>query len=152
MLTRSVNTLIGLFIKETVKASALGNLLHGLHYYLVMVHCDIGSFVNRCKLMLGRSNLVVLGLGCNTEFPEFKVEVLHERSDSFSYRTEIVIVHLLTLVCGGSEKSSSCKNHVRTSEILCPVYKEILLFRSYRGSNLGSLGIAEESYDTECLL
>ena len=93
----------------------------------------------------------MLGLGCNAQLPEFKVQVLHEGSDPLSYGTEIVVIHFLALVSRCAEKSSSRKYHIGTSEILRPVHKEILLLRSYRRCYLGSLGVSEYPHDTKSL-
>ena len=74
-----------------------GNFLQCLHNELVVIDCHVRLCVDRSKLMLCRGHLVVLCLCRNAKLPEFLVDVLHVRTDALTNRSEIVIVHLLSL-------------------------------------------------------
>jgi len=63
MLTRTIDARKGLLMKEAGHAVASGHLLKCLHDNLVVVNSLVYTLVDRRKLMLGRSHLVVLCLG-----------------------------------------------------------------------------------------
>ena len=114
MLTGSVYTCERLLVKKAGESVAARNLFHSLHDELVVINCDICGFIDGRKLMLRGRNLVVLGLCRNTELPEFDVEVFHIRTDSLTDCSKIVVLKLLSLGCGSTEKSSSRKDKVRS--------------------------------------
>ena len=60
--------------------------------------------------MLGRSDFIVLGLGQDTEFPEFVVQILHIGLDTGADRTVVMILKLLTFRRHRTEKRSACVN------------------------------------------
>ena len=97
MLAASVNTCKRFFMKQTYKTVLYGNLLHNLHCNLVVVGGNIGSCINGCKLMLSGSNLIMLCLCENPEFPQLFVKLIHVCGYSRLDNTEIVVIHLLTL-------------------------------------------------------
>ncbi len=79
VLAGAVDAREGLFMQQADQAVACGNLLHHLHDELVVVGGDVGGREDRRQLMLGRGDLVVLGLGEDAELPELFVQILHER-------------------------------------------------------------------------
>ena len=59
MLARAVYAGKGLFVQQAHKTVAVGDLLHYLHLELVLIACGVCVGIDRRKLMLRRSNLVV---------------------------------------------------------------------------------------------
>ena len=53
-------------------------LLQGFHGQLILVASDIGSGIHRCQLMLCRCSFIMLGLGGNTQAPQFFIHLTHE--------------------------------------------------------------------------
>ena len=82
-------------------------LLHHFHDELVLVCCHVDCGVDASELVLRRSDFVVLCLGCDAEFPESLIEIIHERSHAGLDGTEIVVIKFLSLRCFCSEKSPS---------------------------------------------
>ena len=68
--------------------------------------------IDRSKLMLSRRRLVMLSFRRNAYLPKFFVHIFHKRCDSLSDRSEIVIVHLLTLRRHRAEQRPSCKGQI----------------------------------------
>ena len=68
--------------------------------------------------MLGGCTFVVLGLGKNTELPQFFVKLRHECLDAGLERTEIVVVHFLTLGCLCTDQGSAAEAQVGTGCIM----------------------------------
>ena len=63
----------GLFVQQARHAMLCGNGFHQLHGQLVVVACQIGCGVNGGKLMLGRSDLIVLRLCKHPQPPQLPV-------------------------------------------------------------------------------
>ena len=122
------------------------NTLKGLHYYLVMVYGYISRFIDRCKLMLSRCYLVMLCLGGYAHLPKLNIYIMHERSDTFSDNTKVMVIHLLTFGSRRTEKRSSCKYQIFPLQSLCLIHKEIFLLGTNTGCYLCSLCISEKSY------
>ena len=64
-----------------------------------MVASDIYRVEDRGKLMLGRSDLIVLCLGGNTQPPQRFVQLPHKGGDAQADAAKIMILHFLSL-CG----------------------------------------------------
>ena len=60
-------------MQQTDQPVAGSHLLHDLHGQLVVIGGDICGGVDGRQLMLGRGNLVVLGLSQNAQLPKFFV-------------------------------------------------------------------------------
>ena len=78
MLARAVDPRVGFLVQQTVETVAVGDSLHEFHRKLVLIAGRIGIRVDRCHLMLGGRNLIVLGLGENADAPELLVEIRHK--------------------------------------------------------------------------
>ena len=107
VLSGAVDALERLFMEQAGKAAAAGYLFHGLHDDLVVVHCQVGLGVDGRQLMLGRSHLVMLGLGRHPQLPELLVKLLHERAHPLPDHAVVVVVHLLALGRHGSEQGAA---------------------------------------------
>ena len=66
MLTRAIDVLKGLLVLKAGKAVVRSKKLELLHGQEVVVNSECTLLKDRCKLMLARSNLIVLGFlqGC----------------------------------------------------------------------------------------
>ena len=117
-------------MEKAHKSVAECDFLHHFHCELVVVGSDICRIIDRSKFVLCRGYFVVLCLCKDTELPEFTVEVCHIFSDSRLDRTEIVIVHFLSLWRHSTEKSSACHDEVFTLFPHLTVYEEIFLLRA----------------------
>ncbi len=73
MLAAAVYTVEGFFMQQANKSMTQSNTFHELHHQLVMVRCYVGSGEDRCKLVLCRSNFVMLGLGEYAQLPQLLV-------------------------------------------------------------------------------
>ena len=73
MLSGTVNACKRFFMKKTNHTMTRRYLLHDLHGQLVMVSCNIGSSINRSKLMLGRRYFVVLCFRQHAQLPQLVV-------------------------------------------------------------------------------
>ena len=114
MLTGAVHTCEGLLMQQTGHAVASCHLLHRLHYQLVVVYRDICRLIDRCKLMLCGSDLVVLGLRGNAQLPQLNIQILHVGTDTLTDRSEIVILKLLSLGSRCTEQCPSRKDQILT--------------------------------------
>ena len=102
--------------------------------------------------MLCGSHFVMLCFRSNAKLPEFNVNILHKGSDTFSDTAVIMIAHLLSFRCTCAEKGSSGVDQIVTLQIFLAVNKEIFLFRTDAGRNLGGRLISEKTDDTKRLL
>ena len=119
-----------------------------LHDDLVVIHCDIGFFIDRSELMLGRRRFIVLRLCRHPEPPELLIDILHVCGDPGPDRPEIVVVQLLPLRRSRAEQSAAGKYEIHPFQVLLPVDDEILLFRSHIRNNMGRRSIAEQAQQT----
>ena len=69
VLAGAVDTRKGLFMQQADQPVPVGDLLHDLHCQLVLVVGGVAVAVDGGHLVLGRSDLVVLGLAQNAELP-----------------------------------------------------------------------------------
>ena len=77
MLSRSVDPGKWLLVQEAYKTMLCSNLLHYLHSKLIVVCCPVCRGVDRSKLVLCRSHLVMLCLGQDPQLPQLLVQVCH---------------------------------------------------------------------------
>ena len=95
MLTGTIDSGKRLLVKQAYQTMLAGHTLHGLHHHLVMINSNIDLSIDRCQLMLCRCTLIVLSLGTDAQTPQFLVQILHERADTRTDASEIMIIHLL---------------------------------------------------------
>ena len=89
---------------QTDQTVLRSDLLHQLHGQQVVVDGDIGGVEDGGQLMLAGSDLVVLGLGRNTQLPQLFVQLLHERGNFGADDAEVVLFQLLTLGRGSADR------------------------------------------------
>ena len=70
MFTGTVDTLERFLVEQACHTVTVCDLFHCLHNDLVVVNGKVCLCVDRCQLVLCRSNLVVLGLCGNAQLPE----------------------------------------------------------------------------------
>src|SRR5699024_12857487 len=96
--------------------------------------------VDTRKLMLTRSNSVMLCLGINTKSIQLLVNISHLCRNSGLDCSKVVILHLLTLGSRCAVKGSSGVNEVLSLCIHFSVNQEILLLGTYVCHNSCSVG------------
>ena len=112
MLTRTIDARKGLLMKEAGHAVASGHLLQCLHDNLVVVNSLVYTLVDRRKLMLGRSHLVVLCLGRHAQLPKFFIHIVHVGTDPLTDGAKVMVLQLLPLGRHGSKKGAPGVNQV----------------------------------------
>ena len=152
MLTRAVDALERLLSEKTRHTVLRSESFHKLHSEKVLVNCDIGGRENGSKLVLCGSRLVMLGLRADTELPKLTVKLCHKCVYLFGKNAEIVVVKLLTLNCGRTEKGSSAIEEVAASLEITLVDKEILLLCADGGIYSRRCIVAEEAKNTKALV
>ena len=147
VLARAVDAGKGLFVQQTGQAVLPRHLFHDLHGKLVVIGGYVGGGVNGGQLMLGRSDLVVLGLGQDPQLPQLLVQILHIGLDPGLDGAEIVVVQLLPLGRHGAEQSPAGIYQVLAFEVHLPIHQEIFLFRSHAGNDALDILAAEQAKD-----
>ena len=71
MFTGTIDALERFFMEQARHSVTVCDLFHCLHNDLVVVNSKVCLCVDRCQLVLCRSDLVVLGLCGNAQLPEF---------------------------------------------------------------------------------
>ena len=117
-------------MEEANKSVAESHLLHHFHSELVVVSGDVCCIVDRSKLVLSGSNLVVLSLCEDTELPELAVEVSHVLGNSRLDGAEVVVIHFLTLGRHCTEERASCHNKILALLPHLTVNEKVLLLGS----------------------
>ena len=104
----------GLLVKQAGKAMASRYLFHGFHHKLIVVYRCVSHLVNRGKLMLGGSHLIVLGLGRYPQLPELDIQILHISAYPLTDGSEVMILQFLSFRRRGAKQSTSRKNEIRS--------------------------------------
>ena len=128
-----------------------GDLLHDLHYQLILIHGNVGGGVDRSQLVLGRSHLVVLRLCQDAQLPELPVQVLHIGRDTGLDGPEVVIVHLLSLGRHGSEERPAGEEQILALQIQIPIDQEVFLLRAHAGPDPADFPVSEKPKDPQRL-
>ena len=130
MLTAAVYAGKRFFVQQTNHIMLFGKLLHNLHCQLVVICSNICCGEYRSKLMLCRSNLVMLCLCQDSQLPKLLVQLLHEcRNSRFDY-AEVMVVKFLSLWRTRTEKCTSGINQILALVVHLLIYKEVFLLRS----------------------
>ncbi len=124
---------------ETHQAVMAGEEAHLLHGEQVLVNGAVGVSEDRSKLVLGRSNLVVLGLRGDSERPKLVVELLHEVVDGGTDSAEVVLLELLALAGAVTEQGASGELEVHALFIHLFGDQEILLLGADGRGDAGRL-------------
>ena len=101
--------------------------------------------------MLGRGDLVVLGLGEDAELPQLIVQILHIGEDAWLDAAKVVIIQLLTLWGTSSEQGASGVNQILALGVQLLGDEEIFLLGTDRGDYLLDVLVAEQLQYTQCL-
>ena len=152
MLAAAIDTGEGFFMEQAHKTVAGRHLLHDLHCELVLVCGKVACGVDGCKLVLCRSDFVVLGLGEDAQFPQFFVQLFHICGHPGLDCAEIVVVHFLTFGRLCTKKSAAGIYKVLALFVHFSVNEKILLLRANRGDNPLYTVVAEKSEYAQCLL
>ena len=107
------------------------DFFHNFHRQLVLVGCDVDGGEDRCKFVLRGGNLVVFGLGKNTEFPKFLVKFLHIFYHSRLDCAEVVVGKFLSLGRAGAEERASSIEEVFAFFVHGGVDEEVFLLGAY---------------------
>ena len=91
-------------VKQTAHAVTACHLFQDTHHDLVVICCNINRCIDRRKLMLCRCNLIVLGLGCNSQLPALFIYFFHICGNSLTDGSEIMVIHLPVLFGGMAPK------------------------------------------------
>ncbi len=92
-----------------------------------MVNGDIGGLKDRCQLMLGRGDFIVLGLGRNTQFPQLAVQGMHILGHLGFEDAEVVVLHFLSLGGRRSHEGAAGQQQVFSLFVEFLVDQEIFL-------------------------
>ena len=99
-------------------------LLHGQE---VVVNSECTLLKDRCKLMLARSNLIVLGLCRDAQLPELVIKLFHEVVDGWTNGAKVVLIKLLALAWLTTKEGTTTQNKVRTLLKIFLFDKEVFL-------------------------
>ena len=124
---------------------------HCFHDYLVVIHRNIGRFVNRGQLMLCGSHFIMLRLGRHAQLPQLHIQILHEGTDTFPDDAEVMILQLLSLGCRCTEQGTACKYQILSLQVFLTVDQEIFLFRTNRGRHFGRSRVSKKLRYTQRL-
>ena len=147
MLAGAADACEGLFVKQTYQIVFRGALLHNKHDELVVITGGIGIGVDGCQLMLTGGTFVVLGLAEDTQPPELFIQVLHERRNTGTNGSKIMVIQLLTLGGLCTEESPARQPQVLPLRVEILGQQEILLLRANTGDDPLGFGVAEEPQD-----
>ena len=152
MFAGSVDALERLLVQEAGVSEAVRDLLHHFHSQLVVIHCHVGCLKDRCQLVLGRRDLVVLGFGRHAELPELLVQCVHVLRYLGLKYAKIVILHLLSLGRRRSHQRAAGQKEVFSLLVELLVDQEILLFRANGRIHVGDCGVAQKvQYFDSCV-
>ena len=141
----------GLFMQQTDHAVAGSHALHRLHRDLVVIRSEVAVGIDRRKLMLRGSSLVVLRLGEHTELPQLLIEVVHERLHAGLDAAEIMVVQLLTLRGLGAKQRAAGVDQILTLIEDFFVHQEVFLLGTHGGDNALDVVHAEELHQAQPL-
>ena len=130
---------------QQANQTVLGSdLLHDLHGQLVVVGCNVRGGIDRCKLMLCRRDLVVLGLCQDSQLPKLFVQLFHECCNTGFDNTEVVVIHFLSLRRFCTEEGTTREAKVAALVVHFLIYKEVFLLGTDRSANTFHSVVAEQ--------
>ena len=136
MLTAAINASKGFLVQQAYQSVTQGNALHKFHCQLIMIRSYVSSSKNRCQLMLGRSNFVMLRFSKHAQLPQLLIQLLHKSQDARLDDAKIMVFHLLPFRNLGSEQ---CAPRIYQILTLLPhllIDEEIFLLRPDSSHNL----------------
>ena len=132
MLAGTIYSCKRFLVKQTAHTMTTCYLLENTHHDLVVVCSDIYRCIDRCQLMLCRSNFIVLCLCRYSQFPALFIYFFHVGGNSLTDRAKIVVVHLLSFRRHCAKKSSAGIDQIFSLKPFFFIYKEVFLFCTYR--------------------
>jgi len=151
VLARAIDARERLFMQQADQAVAQGDFFHRLHGQLVVVVRDVGRVEDRSQFVLGRRDLVVLGLGRHAHFPQLAVQIGHEGGDPVLELAEVMVFEVLALGRLGAEQGPSGQDQVLTLVKVPLVDQKILLLRAHRGRDALHSVVAKQAQDAQGL-
>ena len=151
MLTRAVDVLKGFLVLKAGKTVMSCKKLELLHGQEVVVNSECTLLKDGSKLMLARSNLIVLGLCRDAQLPELVIKLFHEVVDGWTNGTKVVLVKLLTFAWFATKEGTTTQNKVRALLKIFLFDKEVLLLRTNVCNNARRL-LSKERKNTLSLL
>ena len=151
MFTRAIDILKGFLVLKAGKTVMSCKKLELLHGQEVVVNSKSTLLKDRCKLMLARSNLIVLGLCRDAQLPELVIKLFHEVVDGWTNGTKVVLVKLLTFAWFATKEGTTTQNKVRTLLKVFLFDKEVFLLWANVCNNARRL-LSKESEHTFSLL
>ena len=133
---------------KTVMSCKKLELLHGQE---VVVNSECTLLKDRCKLMLARSNLIVLGLCRDAQLPELVIKLLHKVVDGWTNGAKVVLVKLLTFAWFATKEGTTTQNKVRALLKIFLFDKEVFLLWTNVCNNARRL-LSKECKHAFCLL
>ncbi len=97
MFSAAVDSSKRFFVEQQHESVFAGNLVHQIHYHLVLVIRQIGLAIDWSKFKLVGGNLVVTCFQRNPKAIARYLYVTHESCHARGYRTKIMVVKLLVL-------------------------------------------------------
>lgn len=130
----------------------LCDVFHDFHGQLVLVDRQVGGSEDGRHLVLSGRNLVVLGLGEDSQLPQLLIKLLHVCRDAGLDGAKIVVFHLLALRGAGAKKGTAAEDQILALLPKRLVNQEIFLFWTDGGSDALCGGVAKKGQHTQRLL
>ena len=99
----SIDTVKWFLMKQALKSMLVCFLFQYFHNQMVVIQSQVTGLIDRCQLMLCRSNLVMLCFCRNTQFPQFFINIFHKCSDTWTDASEIMVIHFLSFCRHGTK-------------------------------------------------
>ena len=135
VLTGTIQSRKWLFMKQAAHIVAACHLFQNTHHNLVMVCRNIYRCVDWRQLMLCRSNLIVLGLCRNSQFPAFLIYFFHIRRNSLADSSQIMIIHFLPFRRHRTKKGTTGVHQILSLLKFIFIDQKIFLLRAHRRSD-----------------
>ena len=133
-----------LFMEQANEPMLFRRLLHDFHRQLVMVGGNIRRFKHGRKLVLGRRRFVVLRLGRDAQFPQFFVQIFHERLHAGFDHAVVMSFGFLTLWRFCAEQRTPCVGEIFSLFEQFFVDQEVFLFGTDRRFDGRHVVVAEQ--------
>ena len=141
VLAAAVNARKGLFVEEQTEAVLACHFLHQAHDEHVVIDSKVRLFVDRCKLELIGSHLVVARFAGNAKLQGFHFQILHKGGDTHRDGAKVVVVHLLVLRTIVTEERAPCHKQIGACCIESFIDKEVFLLPAEIADDLLDVGI-----------
>ena len=125
---------------------------HYAHYEHVLIDRKVAFAIDRGKLELVGSHLIMTCLHRYAETKAHNLKVLHESLDARRNLSEIMVIHLLVLAGTMAHEGASCGDQVGARRIQVVVNEEILLFPAKIHLNPIDLGVEKLTHRNGCLI